>query len=164
MIATGVFRVDPNQRNLLQKMSGVLRLLVVLAAARALSTSPSSPRRPIAKRAFFKSFEEARDMARAMGMSSREEYEEYDCPGAYRLPKRPEETWPDAWLGWDDWLGVPLALADASAAARRLGLRAEDEYLAHVRAHPGDRLPARPDRYYRERWGGWESFLSGDAH
>ena len=97
-------------------------------------------------------------MARAMGMSSREEYEEYDCPGAYRLPKRPEETWPDAWLGWDDWLGVPLALADASAAARRLGLRAEDEYLAHVRAHPGDRLPARPDRYYRERWGGWEVF------
>ena len=55
------------------------------------------------------------------------------------------------------------ASADASAAARRLGLRTEDEYLAHVRAHPGDRLPARPDRYYRERWGGWASFLSGDA-
>ena len=139
------------------------RLLVVLAAAHALSTS--SPRgRPIAKKSFFKSFDEARSMARAMGMSSKEEYDEYDCPGAYRLPKRPEETWPDEWLGWNDWLGVPLALADASAAARRLNLRTEDEYLAHVRAHPGDRLPARPDRYYRERWDGWASFLSGDAN
>ena len=36
-------------------------------------------------------FAEARSMARAMGMSSREEWDEYDCPGAYRLPKDPEK-------------------------------------------------------------------------
>ena len=48
-------------------------------------------------------FSEARAMARSMGMSSREEWEEYSCPGAYRLPNDPDVVWAADWQGWGDW-------------------------------------------------------------
>ena len=44
-------------------------------------------------------FTEARAMARSMGMSSREEWEEYSCPGAYRLPNDPDMVWAADWQG-----------------------------------------------------------------
>ena len=49
-------------------------------------------------------FAQARAMARSMGMSSREEWDEYSCPGAYRLPNDPDVVWAADWQGWDDWL------------------------------------------------------------
>ena len=51
-------------------------------------------------------FREARRMARGHGFSSQEEFVEYDCAGAYQLPKNPNEVWPEEWKGWDDWLGL----------------------------------------------------------
>ena len=66
-------------------------------------------------------FGDARAMARSMGMSSREEWEEYSCPGAYRLPNDPDVVWADDWKGWDDWLGVILPFAEARGVVRTLG-------------------------------------------
>ena len=57
-------------------------------------------------------FTEARAMARSMGMSSREEWEEYSCPGAYRLPNDPDMVWAADWQGWDDWLAQHVESAD----------------------------------------------------
>lgn len=45
-------------------------------------------------------FQEARKIARGHGFSNKEEFIEYSCPGAYQLPKNPEEVWSDDWNGW----------------------------------------------------------------
>ena len=124
-------------------------------------------------------------MARAMGMSSREEWDDYDCPGAYRLPKDPDVTWSAEWQGWEDWPGVTLPFAAAREVVRGLGLESEQQYaelrkagadLERVSAEAWNsghalkvrqaaaavdtgRLPARPDLVYREEWRGWEDWL-----
>ena len=86
--------------------------LAVLHGAFALSGSRATvrsraglrmsgkPRRVLAELPFT----QARAMARSMGMSSREEWDEYSCPGAYRLPNDPDVVWAADWQGWDDWL------------------------------------------------------------
>ena len=67
-----------------------------------------------------------------MGFSTRDEWDEYQCPGAYRLPKRPDEAWPDEWQGWDDWLGKPREYDEARAEVTKLGLRSVEAYAAHA--------------------------------
>ena len=140
-----------------------------------------TPRRVLAELPFA----EARSMARAMGMSSREEWDDYDCPGAYRLPKDPDVAWSAEWQGWEDWLGVTLPFAAAREVVRGLGLESEQQYaelrkagadLERVSAEAWNsghalkvrqaaaavdtgRLPARPDLVYREEWRGWEDWL-----
>jgi len=44
------------------------------------------------KRRLF-SFAEARRMARGHGFDSREEFDEYSCPGAYQIPKDADVVW-----------------------------------------------------------------------
>ena len=147
-------------------------------------------------------FEEAREMARSMGLTSYEEWSEYACPGTYRLPRNPDEVWADEWLGWDDWLGVPLSFEEAQAAVRSAGLRSEADYRAFKQARSvppktlsdapwtdhaqaakavaasfanvpqrtrtdgkptsdvAARLPAMPDKYYKDAWAGWAAFLA----
>jgi hypothetical protein len=60
------------------------------------------------------SFDEARKIARGHGFSSRQEFIDYDCAGAYQLPKDPDLVWKDDWRGWDDFLGVPLQFEEVS--------------------------------------------------
>jgi hypothetical protein len=60
------------------------------------------------------SFEEARKIARGHGFSSRQEFIDYDCAGAYQLPKDADLVWKDDWRGWDDFLGVPLSFEEVS--------------------------------------------------
>ena len=102
-------------------------------------------------------FEEARAMARAMGLSSLEEWNEYSCPGPYRLPKNPDVIWADEFESWEDWLGVPLEWEEACRTVRAHGLTSEQAYSEF--AASGDwRLPAQPQRYYRE-FTTWATFL-----
>ena len=58
------------------------------------------------------SFDEARKIARGHGFSSKQEFLEYDCAGAYQLPKDADVVWQDEWRGWDDFLGVPLTFEE----------------------------------------------------
>ena len=60
------------------------------------------------------SFKEARKIARGHGFSSRLEFIEYDCAGAYQLPKDADVVWKDEWRGWDDFLGVPLSFHEVN--------------------------------------------------
>lgn len=177
-------------------LCGALGLNVALLAV-GLNASPrASPRAAapvMASRRVLSSvlsFAEARAMARSMGMASEEEWTEYSCPGAYRLPLDPHVVWASEWRGWDDFLGVMLPFAEARSLARELGVRDREGYerakaagaetqrsdagawggghALRTRRGPGDpdveRLPARPDLYYRAEWTGWGDFLaSGDV-
>jgi len=117
-------------------------------------------------------------MARSYGFSNPQEFLEYDCPGAYQLPKNPQEVWADEWNGWDDFLGIPWEWSMARQMIREhlSVIRNQDEYSAlflrnnkDVQADTTDedaalnaiisRLPFRPDLFYKDEWQGWEDFL-----
>ena len=90
-----------------------------------LHMSGGKPRRVLAELPFA----QARAMARSMGMASREEWDEYSCPGAYRLPNDPDVVWAADWQGWDDWLAqhvesTDLVVPQLGTAAHGSGLRA----------------------------------------
>eukprot|EP00934_Nitzschia_sp_Nitz4_P001870 Nitzschia sp. Nitz4//scaffold65_size103378//30414//30743//NITZ4_004460-RA/size103378-exonerate_protein2genome-gene-0.15-mRNA-1//-1//CDS//3329556222//1870//frame0 len=104
-------------------------------------------------------------MARGHGFESQEEYLEYCCPGAYQLPKNPQEVWKDQWRGWDDFLGVCLPFSQGRTVARALPCSTQEEYMEFVRSKrspdedPASRLPLRPDLKYTTEWKGWDDWL-----
>ena len=115
-------------------------------------------------------------MARSMGFSSKDEWDEYGCPGAYRLPRDADVVWQEEWQGWDDFLGVILPFPQAKELVSTLELRDQAEYHEALRIHRGDaladatavdvgRLPAQPDVYYAmhgAQWEGWDDFLGSE--
>ena len=112
-------------------------------------------------------------MARSHGFSSRQEFLDYDCPGAYQLPKNPHEVWPTDWKDWDDWLGIPWQSYDVACKVAQEQLpssvQTEKCYLALFENKDSaidggndlSRLPYRPDLFYKGDWKGWEHFLGG---
>lgn len=112
------------------------------------------------------SFTEARRLARGHGFSSKKEFLDYDCAGAYQLPKNAEVIWQTEWKGWGDWLGIPWDFQQGREIARTLKFNTEDEYLTFFRENkitseddPLSRLPIRPDLYYKQDWQGWDDWL-----
>lgn len=111
------------------------------------------------------SFQEARKIARGHGFSNEQEFLDYDCPGAYQLPKNPQEVWSDEWRGWEDWLGIPLGFDEGRTIARQLGVTDKEAYLSlfHEKKlsdnDPASRLPYRPDLYYKDAWTSWQDWL-----
>ncbi|VEU34498.1 unnamed protein product [Pseudo-nitzschia multistriata] len=123
------------------------------------------------------SFSEARKIARGHGFSTREEFIEYDCAGAYQVPKNADEVWSEDWTSWEDFLGLRLAEFEQArdVARSRVGpnsttswkVSTEEEYLELFRSKQIDdddiasRLPYRPDLFYKNKgWTSWEDFLS----
>lgn len=88
------------------------------------------------------SFTQARRMARAHGFASRQEFLDYDCPGAYQLPKDPHNVWPTEWKGWDDFLGIPLTFEQGRSVARALAQEwnwtTSEDYLRVMQRRGGD--------------------------
>jgi hypothetical protein len=112
----------------------------------------------------FCNYQEARRWARAHGFSNRDEFLEYSCPGAYRLPKNPDEVWPTEWESWEDFLGIPYEYAESKRIVQEWKLASAEEYASRREAasDPSDashRLPHRPDLYYRDEWTTWEDWL-----
>lgn len=128
----------------------------------ALSNDSSSTK-PKRKRLY--SFIEARRVARGHGFTSKQEFIEYECAGAYQLPKNADEVWRDDWKGWNDFLGVRWNFEEGKEIARKLKLQSEEEYLEFSREKkaneddPASRLPFRPDLLYKEEWQGWDAWL-----
>ena len=82
--------------------------------------------------------------------------------GSYRLPKEPQEVWPEEWQGWDDWLGTMLPFEEAQAAVHGAEIESESAYRAFKTEGSSDiaaRLPLQPDKYYKSIWAGWADFL-----
>lgn len=128
------------------------------------------------------SFQEARRLARGHGFSSMEEFLLYDCPGAYQLPKNPNEIYQEeGWINWEDFLGIPYSSYEEAKLVVQKDilpqnrLVTKDQYLTFMEGlsrrtemyEVGDeerearigRLPYRPDIYYQNSWLGWEDYL-----
>lgn len=116
------------------------------------------------------SFVDARRMAQTHGFVDKEEYQAYDCPGAYKLPKDPDVVWPLEWKGWKDFLGVPWSFSEAKTMIQPLGIQNQSAYREFLKGEKDTnfydmdendvkRLPYQPDLYYKEEWKGWQDFL-----
>jgi len=111
-------------------------------------------------------FREARKIARNYGFN-KDEFIEYECAGAYQLPKNPDVVWSEDWKGWDDFLGTPLEFEHGREVARSLkNVNTEEEYLEFIKSKAFDdddiesRLPYRPDlKYKNEGWIDWNDWL-----
>ena len=56
------------------------------------------------------SFEEARKIARGHGFDSKEEFIEYECAGAYQLPKDADKVWKNVSLYYTHDINIILFL------------------------------------------------------
>lgn len=99
------------------------------------------------------------------------------CAAEYRarykehpeLPSKPEETYKDlGWSGWIDALGVKPKLfygtyEEASAAAIKLGIKTQAEYLRRYKEDP--LLYSSPNKFYaKSGWTSWHEFLGIKNH
>jgi helicase-like protein len=135
-------------------------------------------------RANWRSFAEAREFARGLGLSSHVEWWQWTTGRLQRanLPKLPADipTNPDGvysknWKNWADWLGHSRRIGgwrpfgQAREYARKLNLKSSAEWIAPARdrtqANPKrlpDDIPSNPSYVYEE-WIGWWDWL-GTAH
>lgn len=110
-------------------------------------------------------FEEARKIARGHGFESKQEFLDYDCAGAYQLPKKADEVWRDDWTSWEDFLGFPLDFEQGRQVAHALQLKDKQEYLSLMESKTisdnelASRLPYRPDLKYKDEWISWDDWL-----
>lgn len=110
-------------------------------------------------------FWEARKIARGHGFATKDEFLEYSCPGAYQLPKNPEQVWAEDWTSWEDFLGICHDFETGRTIARALNVASAKEYLAIFEEKrlrdddPASRLPYRPDLKYKQEWKGWDDWL-----
>ncbi|CAJ1936407.1 unnamed protein product [Cylindrotheca closterium] len=116
------------------------------------------------------SFEQARRMARQHGFESKEEFLDYDCPGAYQLPKNPDEIWTAEWRGWRDFLGICWGFEEGRSIAQSLKVDSMEFYLKLFdekkinESDPASLLPYRPDLQYKKEWRGWDDWLNGNKY
>lgn len=133
--------------------------------ARSASLSPFFMSSQQTKRRALYPFAEARKIARGHGFESKQEFIDYDCAGAYQLPKNADEVWRDEWTSWEDFLGIPLSWEQGRQVARTLQLASQEEYLKLFESKKisdddiASRLPYRPDLKYKREWQGWDDFL-----
>lgn len=111
----------------------------------------------------YRSFFEASQAAQALGICTKQEYEEryHEDP---KLPSTPNKFYSVEWKKqrkpWLVFLGKPepyRLYTVASRAAVNLGIRSRREY---AELHHGDpKLPASPESVYKDMWQGWDKFL-----
>ena len=95
---------------------------------------------------------------------------EYNCPGAYQLPKNPDEVWEDKWNGWRDFLGICWGFEEGRSIARSLEVNFMESYLQLFdekkfnESDPASLLPYRPDLQYKKEWQGWDDWLHGNKN
>lgn len=111
----------------------------------------------------YDSVDEASASARNLGFTSISKYNNgyKEDP---RLPSNPSDQYKKEWVSWYDFLGtkprieqVYKTLADASKAARALGIRSGPEYSEKYKVDPS--LPGKPEAYYSSEWTDWYDFL-----
>jgi hypothetical protein len=109
-----------------------------------------------------------------IGVVSSRKFENYKREGKYlpkNFPKKPDEYFKKkgVWKGWSDFLGKNgsylekpyLSYDEASKLCVRLGIKNSIEYRSWK--NRPERLPARPDQYYKDQWASWSEFL-GDVY
>ncbi len=109
-----------------------------------------------------------------LGVISSRKFENYKRQGKYlpkNFPKKPDEYFKKGgvWKGWPDFLGkngshfekIYFTYEEASKLCVRLGIKNSIEYRSWK--NRPERLPARPDQYYKSQWSSWAQFL-GDCY
>lgn len=115
----------------------------------------------------YETLAEASIAARKLGIKTREEYMQNGSKPRYkedpRLLSNPNTFYAD-WVDWETYLGTKqyATLAEASAAARKLGIKTSAEYNGKNKNKPrykeDPKLPSSPRTFY-EDWAGWPAFL-----
>ena len=131
-------------------------------------------------RANWRSFAEAREFARSLGLSSHVEWWKWTTGRLRRsklghlppdIPATPHTVYREEWRNWGDWLGHSRRIGgwrnfkDARKYARSLNLTSYKQWKALTRdgaSMNGDRLPedipSNPSNVYKE-WIGWWDWL-----
>jgi superfamily II DNA or RNA helicase len=116
----------------------------------------------------YPTWEEASAAARAIGFTSVRDYGRRRKKIDPRLPSSPKQNYADVWETngfWNGYLGFPIAnpyltWEEASAAAQRIGIENQYQYLERYRLDP--RLVSNPHTTYKDVWekrGGWPGFF-----
>ena len=126
----------------------------------------------------WRSFTEARDFARSLGLRDLEQWIGWTRGRFPHKPKRPLDiplapatVYTQEWNGWRDWLGTGmLSFEEARKFARGLGLTGQRQWreykagkLPHLTPKP-DNIPSGPDIHYADDgWAGWPDWLGTDS-
>jgi superfamily II DNA or RNA helicase len=120
-----------------------------------------------------RSFEEARTLARTLGLKSQSEWRVYHRSGEIPrdIPINAHQAYADVgWAGWGDWLGTGRfgpglrqyrSFKDARAYARDLELKSGSEWFAYCKSgkKPPD-IPTSASRVYADKgWAGFRDWL-----
>ncbi|XRB10150.1 methyltransferase domain-containing protein [Pycnococcus provasolii] len=115
----------------------------------------------------YRSFEDAREYVRTLGLKGAREWETWSASGArpHDIPSTPQTTYKSSgWTSYGDFLGYAIgkvagsyrSFEDARAYVRTLGVNSREEWRAWIKS--GDRpydIPANPEQTYKES--GWTS-------
>ncbi len=110
----------------------------------------------------WRSFEEARELARTLALGSQGSWRRYARSGEKPddVPSRPDAAYKhEGWVSWADFLGTSnhkggwRSFEEAREHVRSLGLKTTDEWTAYARSadKPAD-IPAYPREVYRAQW------------
>lgn len=129
-----------------------------------LGTERKAPRRQL------RSFVDARQFVRSLGLTSQRAWREY-CVSGYKphdIPSSPHSVYNnEGWLGISDWLGAGKGsasyrpFADARQYVQRLGLNSRDQWKEYCKSEQKPRdIPTYPNIAYREcGWIGYSDWL-----
>lgn len=108
-----------------------------------------------------------------LGINSSRKFDAYKRSGQYlpkNFPRKPDEYFrkKDLWQGWPDFFSKPtehqeksyMNYEEASEYCQKKKIRNSIEY--RVWTNRPSFLPARPDQYYKDKWGGWQLFLGNN--
>ena len=113
------------------------------------------------KKDLYGSLAEASQAAQQLGIKSSNDYRNR-CREDSRLPVQPHQTYKCEWQGWYHFLGNTKrefygSLAEASQAARYLGISSSTEYPRRYKEDAC--LPIVPFQIYKSEWVSWAQFL-----
>ena len=109
------------------------------------------------KKEIYITYNEAREAVLLLGIKTRSEYIERYREDT-RLPARPDNLYKLEWRGYRAFLlNSYESYKQASESAINLGIKTWNDYRFRYKEDP--KLPAKPERYYKEEWTGYPEFL-----
>ncbi len=115
---------------------------------------------------FYSTVAEASAAAQKMGLLTQPDYKNKYAEDP-KLPSCPDMFYHVEWVSWPYFLRgevkreLYLTLAEASAAAKRLGISTQVEYTSRYKED--SMLPCKPHKAYASEWVNWGHFLRGKA-
>jgi len=112
----------------------------------------------------YRCFQDARSFVHTVELNTVKEFRDWTNSSQRPddIPKYPNKTYAENWVGWADWLGkAPRSFEQAREFARHLGLRTREEWVAFSGDGklPRD-IPLWPQNIYKNQgWDSWADWL-----